>query len=151
MKKLCYAVIVLALTLAVGGYAQEHKQEHKNEHGTRVGGGYIPPHGPPPVRGNAPRAAGHQQHGEASRQQRDFRDEAGHPNAPHVHSNGEWVGHDQGRDDARFHLDHPFEHGRFRGGFGPGHVFHLQGGDRERFWFGSNYWSVAPFDYAVCH
>jgi len=158
MKTVWYAVIVMALSLAVGGYAQQHKDEH----GGRVGGGYIPPHGPPPVRSNAPREAGHPQqrgeanhgaanhdanHGEANRQARDFRDEPGHPNAPHVHSNGEWVGHDQGRNDPRFHLDHPFEHGHFRGGFGPGHVFHLQGGDRARFWFGSNYWSVAPFDY----
>jgi hypothetical protein len=142
MKRLWNAVIVASLALAVAGYAQEHR----NEHGGRVGGGYIPPHGPPPVRGNTPREAG-QQHGEENRQQRDFRDGEDHPNAPHVHNNGQWVGHDYARGDARFHLEHPYEHGRFRGGFGPEHVFHLQGGNRERFWFGNNYWSVAPFDY----
>jgi hypothetical protein len=106
-----------------------------------VGGGYIPPHGPAPARaGHAAPAAPH-----------GFSDKAGHPEAPHVHTNGKWVGHDTGRDDARFHLDHPFEHGHFTGGFGRGHVFRIEGGGPGRFWFGGFYFSVADPDLGYCN
>ena len=92
------------------------------------------------------RAAPQQSQREGPR--RDYRDTPQHPNAPHVHSNGEWVGHDdRAGDERRFHLDRPYEHGRFRLGYGPSHVFHLQGGNRERFWFNNSYFRVDPYDY----
>ncbi|HEX4275675.1 MAG TPA: hypothetical protein VHZ74_09990 [Bryobacteraceae bacterium] len=69
----------------------------------------------------------------------------GHPAAPHVDGN-KWVGHDSGRNDPNFHLDKPFEHGRFPGGFGKSHLWHLAGGGPSRFWFNNFYWSVAPYD-----
>jgi hypothetical protein len=50
---------------------------------------------------------------------RNFNDKQSHPNVPHVKGKT-WIGHDTGRDDARYHLDRPFEYGRFTGGFGRG-------------------------------
>jgi hypothetical protein len=76
---------------------------------------------------------------------RNFSDHAGHPNAPHVHTDGRWIGHDTGRGDANYHLDHPYEHGRFTGGFG--RAYHLGGGDRDRFGFNGFYFGVSPADY----
>jgi hypothetical protein len=111
-----------------------------------VGGGHVPAHGPAPVKARsaparpAPAAAPAQQH---------FSDKGGHPEAPHVHAkNDQWVGHSSGPNDARFHVEHPFEHGRFTAGFGRGHVWRIEGGNRERFWFGGFYFSVWPDDYA---
>ena len=83
---------------------------------------------------------------------RNYSEKAGHPNAPHVDAkNDKWVGHDTGKNDPRFHLDRPFDHGRFAGGFGPGHVFHLAGGGPSRFWFGGFYFSVAPWEFGFCN
>ncbi|HEY2150059.1 MAG TPA: hypothetical protein VGH34_04580, partial [Vicinamibacterales bacterium] len=97
------------------------------------GGGFVPSHGPSPSRGEPHRGS--------------FVDGPGHPDAPHVHTDGRWVGHDMGRSDARFHLDHPFEHGRFPGVIGRDDGYHLAGGDRSRFLFGGFYFGIAPFDY----
>jgi hypothetical protein len=112
--------------------------QRREEHSERpsVGGGHIPAHGPAPMREER---GGHE---------RGFSDQQGHPNAPHVHGNDEWIGHDYARGDDRFRLDHPFELGRFRGGIGPGHVYHLQGGGPRRFWFDGFYFAVAPFEYS---
>jgi hypothetical protein len=107
-----------------------------------VGRGYIPARGPAPVRTPPP----------ASRAQpRGTRDVPEHPEAPHVHpSTGAWIGHATGRNDVHFHLDHPWEHGRFTLGFGPRYVFRIEGGNRERFWFQGSYFQVGPDDYPFC-
>ena len=147
------AVSAILLSASMAAIAQHEDQHPGNGHpGTghpqasangRVGGGYIPSHGPQrsPETHRAPDHAQHQA-------PRSFQDAKGHPDAPHVDSNDRWVGHDEGRDDRRFHLDHPYPHGRFTGGFGRGHVWVLRGGNPNRFWFNNFYWSVAAFDMA---
>jgi hypothetical protein len=106
--------------------------------GGHPGGGA--PH-PAPMNGPAP------YHGAPPPANRSYVDHPGHPNAPHVDEN-HWVGHDTGPSDPHYHLDHPWEHGRFAGGFGPSHVWRLAGGGPSRFWFGGFYFGVSPYDLA---
>jgi len=100
---------------------------------------HPPAQGPAPYHGKPPAAPNH-----------NFVDQPGHPNAPHVHEDGAWVGHDTGPNDPHYHVDHPWEHGHFTGGFGPDHRWHLAGGGPSRFWFGRFYFSVAPYDLGYC-
>ena len=109
--------------------------------GHMFGGGAVPEHGPGAFHG-PPETYG---------EHHSFRDGEGHPNAPHVHSDGHWIGHHSGRSDGHYHVDHPFEHGRFPGGLGRDHAFRLGGGGPGRFWFGGFFFSVAAFDYGYCN
>lgn len=100
----------------------------------------IPSRGPAPAHGTpAPPAPN-----------RNFADKPGHPNVPHVDSGNKWIGHDTGPNDPAYHLDQPWAHGHFAGGFGPKHTWHLAGGGPSRFWFNGWYWSVAAADLAFC-
>jgi len=133
MNRTIGSLAVVSL-FAVSACAQGRGEEHR-------GGGHIPEHGPPPFRGQA----------HAAPENHRAPDRPGHPVAPHVHPDGKWIGHDFGRDDRRFHLDHQWMHGRFAGGFGPQHRFRLAGGGPSRFWFGGFYFSVGEFDYSYCN
>jgi hypothetical protein len=68
---------------------------------------------------------------------------------PHV-SHNEWFGHDR-PDDPRFHLEHPYSHGRFSR-FGPQYRYAVVRLDPNlhRFWLpGGFLFEVAPFEWAL--
>jgi hypothetical protein len=131
-------IALLLVAASTATFAQDKKGGHFTP-------SKPPSHGPAPVR-NAPAKPAPQ----ATEPQRHFADLSGHPEAPHVDGKN-WVGHETGPKDASYHLDHPWEHGHFGGGFGPKHVFHLAGGGPSRFWFGGFYFSVAPADLGFCN
>jgi len=139
MRKLA-VLATLILVFSVLTFAQHNEHQERPEGGMER---HIPERGPEPAH-EAHRAPQNPQ------EHRTFRDQPGHPEAPHVHANGQWIGHDGGRDDAHYHLDHPWEHGHFKGGLGPGHVWRLAGGGPSRFWFGGFYFGVAPYDFGFC-
>jgi hypothetical protein len=141
-------LFVCAAALAQHGGEERPAASHGGG-GYQVGGGHIPAHGPPPAR-HAPAPARVAPAPEAPR--RSYRDQEGHPQAPHVHAGGgdHWVGHDTGRADPHYRVDQPWEHGHFEGPRGPQHVWRLHGGGRERFEFGGFFFSVAAFDFAYC-
>jgi len=117
------------------------------EHG--VGGGHIPAHGPTAAP-RAPQASARSAPaaGVVGTARPTLRDEPSHPEAPHVHAeNDRWVGHNSGRGDANFHLDHPWAHGHFGGPIGASHIFRIHGGTRERFSIDGGFFDVAPYDY----
>jgi hypothetical protein len=148
-------LLFIFLIFAIVGVAEVRAENVEQRGGSShaVGHGHVPAHGPAPApahpSGDHARPAPAPAH--PSDDHARYRDERGHPEAPHVHANDAWIGHESGRNDPHYHLDRPWEHGRFAGGFGRGHVFRLQGGGRERFWFGGFFFSVAPYDYAFCN
>ena len=154
-----------------GQQGQQRGQQEQPQRGGReqgVGQGHIPQHGPQPVR-TPPRqqqqqrdnqqGRGGQDRGEQDRggqppqpqsgeQRRTYRDQQEHPEVPHVHAQDDrWVGHDTGRNDPHYHLDHPWEHGRFEGPIGASHIWRLRGGGRDRFDIGGYFFQVSPYDY----
>lgn len=130
-----------------GGGEQRGGGQQGGYHGAEVGGGHIPQHGPVRSTHTAPQHIDRGPQNPPPPETRKFDDREGHPNAPHVHnSNDQWVGHNEGRNNSRYHLDHPWEHGHFPGEIGARHVWRIEGGGPDRFWFGGFFFSVAPVD-----
>lgn len=132
MKSIFKIAFAAALVMAVPVFAQRP-----------VGHPAPPARGPEAFHGTPP-------HQPAQGEHRNFTDQPGHPNAPHVDNGHTWVGHDTGRNDPNYHLDRPWEHGHFTGGFGPHHVWRIGGGGPGRFWFNGWAWSIAPYDVGYC-
>lgn len=137
MKALARWLTIPSLVLAISIAAPAQHQGGGGGHPGGGGGGAhpAPSRGPEPFHGTPRGPDNH-----------NFSDAPGHPNAPHV-DNPHWIGHDSGRNDPHYHLDQPWQHGHFTGGFGPSHVWRLGGGGPSRFWFGGFYFGVAPYDF----
>ncbi|MGA8025580.1 MAG: hypothetical protein WB992_00425 [Bryobacteraceae bacterium] len=138
MKKIGALLAGLLLAICLPALSQHSDQRGGGDRGGRVGGGFVPQHGP--ERSAAPRNEAPSRGGARP----NFRDAEGHPNAPHVHSDGTWVGHDENR--GNYHLDRPWAHGHFPGQIGASYVYRLGGGGPSRFFFNGFYFSVAPGD-----
>jgi len=136
------AILAILLVFSVPAFAQHGEGKGEEHGGAKQGEGYIPTKGPAPVKEGKAHPV---------EENRDYHDAEGHPNAPHVHADGKWVGHETGLSVPHYHLDHPGERGRFTGGFGRSHVYRLAGGGRDRFWFNGFYFSVAPYEYGYCN
>jgi len=158
MKKLSVRFIFLSsmCLFAYGMLAQERRgEENHGAPGHQAGAQHFPQHGPargtaqprPETHGGAPPAARPEAHG-AQPQGGRPEEHGGVPSRPPAvaarpHVEGErWVQHEHVP-----HIDHPFPRGRFRLGFGASHIFHIEGGNRERFWFNGNYFQIAPVDW----
>jgi len=139
------ALLILIASLVTGspGFTQQHATSPWRPQAT------PPARGPAPYHG-AQKGAQANKNGNATQPQvqRNYSDRPGHPDVPHVDAGNKWVGHDTGRNDPNYRLNHPWEHGRFTGGVGPSHRWQLSGGGPNRFWFKGWYWSVAPADFA---
>ena len=130
--KLLSVTLGALLLVSLPFTAQSQQQNDGAPSGT-----VAPAKGPEPFKGKgAPSTLPH----------RILSDEPGHPNAPHVHTDGNWVGHDTGGSDVHYHLDSPWQSGHFNGGIGPGHVWRLGGGNPTRFWFNGFSFQVTQYD-----
>jgi len=113
---------------------ESHQQNHQNA--PRANQGRIPPTPPKANAQNFRREEEHRQHGSVD-------------HTPHV-SNDHWYGHDV-PNDKRFHIDHPFPHGRF-GHFGPSYRYSVTRVDHDHhhFWFpGGFYFQIADWDWPL--
>ena len=163
MKKCSgFSAAVLVVFLAPMLWAQERAGQPRSQphggapqagmgHEQGVGGGHIPQRGPAPARLprpwlpsklHTPRASS----GEPSRTRRGIP-----PRLTFTRKTIAGSATTPDRNDVHYHLDHPWEHGRFTGALGPQHIWRLHGGGRERFDVGGFFFQAAPYDYDACN
>jgi hypothetical protein len=140
-------LLALSMTIAVSAFAQDQRGSvpQPQDRSDEVPNEHIPAHGP---LGQSSAAVPVPLSGESADQ--NDGEEPGRAHAPHVDASDRWIGHESGPGDPLLHLDLPWEHGHFTGGFGREHVFSLSGGAPERFWLSGSYFSVAPYEYQFC-
>jgi len=135
MKRLIAFVVSMVFLAGLGVSAQRGGTPRTGA--PRANQGRIPP--PPPAR-SSPRAKPEVE-----------RDAAGRVNGtPHV-NNDHWYGHDR-PNDPRYHIAHPFEHGRFER-VGASYRYEVVRIDRDHRWFwlpGGFYFEIAAWDWPVC-
>jgi hypothetical protein len=135
MKRRLY--LPLAFLLAVAGPAMaQHSGETRFANPPRANQGRIPP--PPPQR---------QSHEKMEVEQR----ENGKVNGSQHVNHDRWYGRDAPNDN-RYHLDHPFVHGRFEH-FGSAYRYNIIriDRDRNRIWLEGDFcFDVAPWDWFAC-
>jgi len=143
MRNYLNPALALTFLFALPVFAQHDQAKHEEPaHAARAetpraNGGHIPP--APERRTNVA----------ATREEHKFED-GRVSDRPHV-SNNHFYGH-EAPNDPRFHIDHPFAHGRFER-FGPTYRYRVLRVDlnAHRFWFpGGFYFEVAPWDWAQC-
>jgi hypothetical protein len=144
MKMHLGILVAVSFFAASAARAQQRPQERPTEEAThpqqqhrqpRANQGRIPP---------AP-SARHEQSVSPEGESRDGRSDT----TPHV-NNDRWYGHDR-PDDKRYHIDHPYPHGRLER-FGPAYTYSIARVDRDhhRFWLpGGFFFEVASWDWPI--
>lgn len=138
-----HLILAFGLLVSVPVVRAQHPEggrgegQHGEAHAPRANQGHIPA---PPARRDNPHAKPEVE-----------RHENGKINGTQHVNNNHWYGHDA-PNDKRFHLDHPFEHGRFEH-VGTSFRYRVERIDRDhhRFWFpGGLSFEVASWDWPVC-
>jgi hypothetical protein len=133
--------LALLLTLTVLGTLPLTAQREREQHGAAP----HPQAHPRANQGHLPQPPAARRGGQPEPE----RWEGGRVNAaPHV-NHDRWYGHDA-PGDSRFHLAHPFEHGRFAH-IGPSYRYGVSRFDRgsHRFWLGGSAFLIAPWDWPL--
>ena len=152
MRMRVASTIALAVVLAVPAVSQRHDEPQRGEpqreqHPTEPRSGEM--HRPAEPEQHPPRANQGRipqpppQRATHTKPEPERPDRGRVNNTPHV-SNDRWYGHDR-PNDKRYHVDHPFEHGRFEH-FGPSYRYRILRFDANlhRFWLPGGYFFEVP-------